>query len=87
MAFICTWELAVVFFILNVTTVTMHGKLDTSNQCTLTAQKASYILDCIKRSIVSSVREVMMLLCAGETSPGVLCPGVESSVQERYGLV
>ena len=25
------------------------------------------------------------LLCAGETSSGVLCPDVESSVQERYG--
>ena len=27
------------------------------------------------------------LLCAGETSPGVLCPDVQSSIQERYGPV
>jgi len=27
------------------------------------------------------------LLCAGETSPGVLCPDVESSAQERHGPV
>jgi len=25
--------------------------------------------------------------CVGETSPGVLCPDVESSVQERHGPV
>ena len=27
------------------------------------------------------------LLCTGETSPGVLCPDVESSVQEKCGPV
>ena len=27
------------------------------------------------------------LLCTGKTSPGVLCPRMESSVQERHGPV
>ena len=30
---------------------------------------------------------VYVLLCAGETSPGVLCPDVEPSARERHGLV
>ena len=61
----------------------MDGKLDMSQQCALTAQKANHILGCIK-STVSRVREVILpLLCAGETSPEVLHPDVESSIQER----
>jgi len=39
------------------------------------AQKANYILGCIKNSRASRMREVP-LLC--ETSPGVLCPDVVS---------
>jgi len=35
--------------------------------------------------VASREREVILppLICAGEISPGVLCPVVESSIQER----
>ena len=67
--------------------VLVDCKLDISLQCALTAQKFNHTPVCIKRSMVSSVREVILFLCAGKTSPEVLNPDVESSVQERHGPV
>ena len=69
--------------------VLVNGKLDTSQQCALAAQKVNHILGCTKRSVASRAREVIPapLLRTGETSPGVLCPDVESSVQKRRGPV
>ena len=67
--------------------VLVDGKLDMSQQCALTAQKANRILGCIKRSVSRRLREVILLLYAGEVSPGVLCLDVESLTWERYGSV
>jgi len=58
------------------------GKLDMSQQCALSAQKANCVLGCIKKSMASRSMEVILpLYTAGEASPGVLHPDVESSVQ------
>jgi len=66
----------------------MDGKLGMSQRCALTAQKANHILGCIRRSVVIRLRgDPAPLLCAGEASPGELCPDVESSVQEGHGPV
>ena len=40
----------------------MDGKLDKSHRCALTAQKADCILGCIKRSVASRSREVLLPL-------------------------
>ena len=57
--------------------VLVHEKFNMSWQCTLAAQKANCILGCIKRSVASRSREVILPLCSPETPPGVLRPALE----------
>lgn len=53
--------------------VLVDGKLNMSQQCILAAKKAKHILECMKYSTVSQLREAIIPLCAGAATPQVLC--------------
>ena len=55
--------------------VLVDNKLPLSQQHVLVAKKANGVLGCMKRSVASRSREVILpLLHASETTFGVLCP-------------
>ncbi|KAK4807195.1 hypothetical protein QYF61_024315 [Mycteria americana] len=51
--------------------ILVDEKLDMSWQCALAAQKANHILVCIKRSVASRSREVILPLCSALVRPHV----------------
>ncbi|PKU32056.1 rna-directed dna polymerase from mobile element jockey-like [Limosa lapponica baueri] len=67
--------------------VLVDEKLSMRQQCALAAQEAIRILGCIKRSVASRLREVILPLYSALVRSHILCPALESSTQEGHGAV
>ena len=64
----------------------MDEKLDMSGQCMLAEQKANHILGCIKSSVASRSREVILPLQSALVRPQPR-PALEPPAQEGHGDV
>jgi len=64
-------------------------KLNMSQKCALAAQKSQPYPGLFQKYHGQQVKgeDSALLLCSGETPPGVLCPALEPSAQERHGPV
>lgn len=60
----------------------LDEKLNKTQQCVLTSQKARHILGCIQSSMVSRVREEILPLCSGKRP--LLCLGVIFCGTKQY---
>ncbi|GAB0184763.1 hypothetical protein GRJ2_000941600 [Grus japonensis] len=65
--------------------VLLDKKLNMSQQCALAAQKANRVLGCIKRSVTSRSKEVILPLCYTLVRPHLeYCGVVEVSPEEGH---
>lgn len=64
--------------------VLVGNKLNMSQQSSATATMVNWILGCIPRGITSGDGYVIIPLGAGQAAPGVLCPVLVPTIQERH---